>query len=95
MENKYMLLKNDVDLEFQDNESSDIYGIDTTFKKLRPRSPFKLSQMLSLKFNTMKNQQLSEFAGNMSNKKYRKFIKYTPEQLKEYYMYNKIAKGKY
>lgn len=95
MENKYVSLKNNVDLEFKSNESSNIYGIDTTFKKLRPRSPFKLSQMLSLKFNTTKIQQLIEFAGNISNKKYRKFIKYTPEQLKEYYMYNKITKGKY
>ena len=55
----------------------DFCKLDGIFKKLKPESPYKLSEMLNLKFNPMKLKELNSDYGI-----------YSTERIKEYYMYN-------
>ena len=87
MKRNYQYMREKARIVFGMNDEKDIESLDPIFKKLRPYSPFKLSEMLEPNFNPGKARS---FTANTKMRYIPIPKQLSPKQIKEYYMYNKI-----
>ena len=81
MTRNYESIRESVGL-FSHNDDEDL-GLDSLFMKLRPKSPYKLSEMLNLTFKP-KNADIRLVSRKFKSKKP------SADEVKKFYMYNKI-----
>ena len=83
MDKNYITIRERLGFTTHKQDTGELLGIDSVFKRLRPSAPFKLTEMLSPEF---KPKDHIVFKDRLQTT--RTSIKYSPEQIRAYYMYN-------
>jgi len=86
MSRNYERIKQRVGINITEKKNGLGMNLDEAFKRLRPNSPYKLSEMISPRFNPRKNEK--EFKLIVGGESVLR--KYSVEQIKEHYMYKNI-----